>query len=65
MRIEDSWFQVLLITNFFQRLTHAKNVTMMKKLTLVTENVEVVMSKVSNAHLILDQVVMLSPTGIK
>ena len=37
----------------------------MKKLTLVTENVEVVTSTVSNAHLILDQVAMLSPTGIK
>ena len=37
----------------------------MKKLTLVTENVGVVTSTVSNAHLILDQVAMLLPTGIK
>ena len=58
----------LLIPNFFIkyfRLTHVKNATTTKKLTLVTENVEVVTSTVSNVHLILDQVAMLSPTGIK
>ena len=47
------------------RLTHAKDVIMMRKLTLVTENVEVVTSKVSSAHRILDRVAMLLPTGIK
>ena len=47
------------------RLTLVKNVTMMRKLTLVTENAEVVTSKVSSAHPILDRVATLLPTGIK
>ena len=37
----------------------------MKKLTLVTENVEVVTLTVSYVHPIPDQVVTLLPTGIK
>ena len=37
----------------------------MRKLTLVTENAEVVTSKVSSAHPILDRVATLLPTGIK
>ena len=71
LRYKGSGFESSLKQTFFMlgdvtfRLTHARNVTTTRKVTLVTGNAEVVTSKVSNVHLILDQVAMLLPIGIK